>query len=99
MRSFLHVARVEDWEIAQARGEYDVPAGPDAFIYARVPDQLPGVLQRFHASTPRETLVLLEVDPAGLSVEVEAAEDGAGAFPHVYGAIPVASVAAARPVP
>ncbi len=99
MRSFLHVARVEDWAAANARGEYAVPEGRDPFTHACFPEQLPGVLERFYAGTPRETLVLLEVDPAGLPVRLEAAGDGAGDFPHVYGPIPVASVTTARPVP
>ena len=98
MRPFLHVARSEDWERAQERGEYAVPAGRDAFTHACYPEQLAGVLDRFYAGVPRDGLVLLEVDPAGLPVEVEAAGDGAGDFPHVYGPIPVASVTATRPV-
>ncbi len=98
MRSFLHVARVEDWRAAQDSGEYSIPPGKDPFTHACYPEQLPGVLERFYADTPRETLVLLEVEPAGLPVEIEAAGDGAGSFPHVYGPIPVASVTATRPV-
>jgi glutathione S-transferase len=56
------------------------------------------VLERFYTGVPRAELVLLEVDPAGLPVRVEAASDGAGDFPHLYGPLPLASVTAARPV-
>ncbi len=98
MRSFLHVARAEDWARAQERGEYAVPAGKDPFTHACFTEQLAGVLDRFYTGAPRDGLVLLEVDPAGLPVAVEAAGDGAGDFPHVYGPIPVASVTATRPV-
>ena len=97
MRNLLHVARTEDWEAAQASGGYGVPAGPEAFIHACFPEQLPGVLERFYPGD-RSGLVLLEVAPEGLPVRVEAASDGAGDFPHVHGPIPVASVLATRPV-
>ncbi len=97
MRPFLHVARAEDWEAAQAGGSYAVPAGPDPFTHACFPEQLEGVLERFYPGD-RSGLVLLEVDPEGLPVRVEAASDGAGDFPHVHGPIPVASVLATGPV-
>ena len=99
MRSFLHVARAEDWEAALAAGEYAVPAGPDPFTHACFPEQLAGVLGRFYSGVPRAGLVLLEVAPEGLPVRVEAASDGFGDFPHVHGPIPVASVTATRAVP
>lgn len=99
MRPFLHVARLEDWSAAEASGAYEVPAGPDPFTHACYPEQLAGVLERFYATTPREELILLEVEPEGLPVRVEAAGDGFGDFPHVYGPIPVANVAGTRPVP
>ncbi len=99
MRPLLHVARVEDWRAAQAEGAYAVPAGRDRFTHACFPEQLDGVLERFHAGTPREALVLLEVDPEGLPVRVEAARDGAGDFPHVFGPIPLANVLATHAVP
>ncbi len=96
MRSFLHVARAEAWEEARRTGEYPVPDG--AFTHCCYAEQLAGVLARFYTGVPREELVLLEVEPAGLPVEVEPADDGAGDFPHVYGPIPVASVVATLPV-
>jgi len=76
-----------------------VPPGPDGgpapFLHLCEPDQLPGVLERFFAAEP-EPLVLLEVDPAGLDVRREAAPDGAGVFPHLYGPLPVSAVTAVR---
>ena len=98
MRPSLHVARSADWERAKERGEYAVPPGRDPFTHACHPEQLAGVLDRFYAATPRAGLVLLEVDPAGLPVEVEADGDGAGDFWHAYGPIPGASVTVTRPV-
>ncbi len=97
MRSFLHVARAEAWALARERGEYAIPGGD--FIHGCYAEQLAGVLERFYGGVPREELVLLEVEPAGLPVRVEAAGDGAGEFPHVYGPIPVVSVSATLPVP
>lgn len=99
MRPLLHVARAEDWAAAQSTGVYAVPAGPDPFTHACYPEQLDGVLARFYAGVPRAELVLLEIAPQGLAVTVEAAGDGAGDFPHVYGPIPVAAVTATREVP
>lgn len=97
MRSFLHVARVEAWAVARTVGEYAIPEGD--FIHGCYAEQLAGVLARFYAGVAREELVLLEVEPAGLPVRIEAADDGAGDFPHVYGPIPVASVTETLPVP
>ena len=98
----LHVALAFDWEAAGLTGTYPIPAGPGGdpapFIHLCGPEQLPGVLERFFAEED-EPLVLLEVDPAGLDVRLEAAADGAGLFPHLYGALPVASVTAVRPDP
>lgn len=96
MRSFLHVARAEEWEAARRTGAYAVPDG-GAFTHGCYAEQLDGVLDRFYAGVPREELVLLEVEPAGLPVKVEPADDDE--FPHVYGPIPVASVVATLPVP
>ena len=95
MRPFLHVAEREAWAAAQASGSYPVPGG-GPFTHGCFPEQLPGVLERFYAGRDRTDLVLLEVDPAGLPVVTEPADDGAGDFPHVYGPIPVASVVATR---
>ena len=98
----LHVALAFDWEAAQLTGTYPIPAGPGGepapFIHLCNPEQLAGVLDRFFAEEA-EPLVLLEVDAAGLDVRLEAAADGAGLFPHLYGPLPVAAVTAVRPDP
>ncbi len=99
MEPILHVARKDAWEAAHARGEYAIPDGPDPFIHACSEEQLPGVLERFYRGVPRDELVLLEVDTTGLPLEVEAASDGFGDFPHVYGPIPTGNVVAVRAVP
>jgi len=98
----LHVAAEADWQAARAAGTYPVPPGPGGapapFIHLCTPAQLPGVLERFFASAPAP-LVLLEVDRQGLDIRYEEAPDGAGVFPHLYGPLPVAAVAAVRPDP
>lgn len=101
-RPLLHVALAPAWQAAQRSGTYPVPPGPDGepapFLHLCLPDQLPGVLERFFGAEPAQ-LVLLEVDPAGLDVRMEAAADGAGVFPHLYGPLPVAAVTAVHPDP
>lgn len=102
VRPLLHVARAADWEAARRTGTYPVPPGPGgtpgAFIHLCLPDQLPGVLERFFLAEPAP-LALLEVDPAGLDVRMEPAADAAELFPHLYGPLPVAAVTAVGPDP
>jgi len=37
MRSFPHIARVEDWEAARVRGEYADGAGGFPHVYSPIP--------------------------------------------------------------
>ncbi|MEA2305699.1 MAG: hypothetical protein QOH43_2979 [Solirubrobacteraceae bacterium] len=95
MPPVLHVARRADWEAAQASGTYPIPGG-GPFIHCCFPDQLAGVLARFFAGA--DDLLQLTIDPRGLPLVVEPAEDGAGDFPHLHDGLPVASVVDVRPV-
>lgn len=95
MPPVLHVARRPDWEAAEGSGTYPVPGG-GPFIHCCFPDQLAGVLERFFAGA--DDLLQLTIDPRGLPLVVEAAEDGAGDFPHLHGPLPVASVVDVRPL-
>ena len=101
-RPLLHVARAADWHAAQDSGTYPIPpapaGGPAPFLHLCLPEQLPGVLGRFFAAEP-EPLLVLEVDPAGLDVRMEAAPDGAGVYPHLYEPLPAGAVTGVRPDP
>jgi glutathione S-transferase len=97
----FHVATLADWERARATGRYATSTlgrtlAEEGFIHASRADQWRGVLERFYAGVT-EPLVLLEIDTALLDapvVEEPAAPGAAEAFPHVYGAVPVAAVTA-----
>lgn len=101
MDEVLHITTAAAWQDAGATGEYAIPADPVApagarpFIHLCRPEQLAGVVGRFYPP-PHDELVVLTVDPVGLPIVVEAAPDGAGDFPHLYGPLPVGSVTAVR---
>lgn len=94
----LHLATAEDWA---ARSEVDYrPAGlaDEGFVHCSVERQLPGVVDRYYRD--RDDLVLLHIDPAGLTADV-VWEDTTGRgerFPHVYGPIAVGAVVAVEPL-
>lgn len=101
MDEVLHLTTDAAWRAAGETGEYAIPPDPVAptgaapFIHLCRPDQLAGVVARFYPP-PHDGLVVLTVDPEGLPIVVEAAPDGAGDFPHLYGPLPVRSVTAVR---
>jgi uncharacterized protein (DUF952 family) len=61
-------------------------------VHAGFADQLTGTRARKYADLPDEALVVLELDPATLSVPVVVEDLGAGPFPHLYGPLPVDEV-------
>ena len=88
----LHIATAEDWEARS--GLHYRPAGlvDDGFVHCCDRSQLAGVLDRYYRD--RDDLVLLHLDPAGLTVDV-VWEDTTGRgerFPHVYGPIDAAAI-------
>lgn len=101
MDEVLHITTDVAWRAAAAAGEYAIPPDPVApagaapYIHLCRPEQLGGVVERFYPP-PHHDLVVLTVDPQGLPILVEEAPDGAGAFPHLYGPLPVRSVVAVR---
>ncbi len=94
----FHVATVEDWE-ARSAADYR-PAGlaTEGFVHCCDAGQLPGVLDRYYRG--RDDLVLLTIDPAGLTVDV-VWEDSTGRgerFPHAYGPLALGAVVATGPL-
>jgi uncharacterized protein (DUF952 family) len=92
----LHLTRTGAWDDAQESGIYAIPDGAP-FIHACRPHQLAGVVARFYPP-PNTDVLVLTIDPDGLRVVVEPAEDGAGDFPHIYGPLPVDNVTDVRPL-
>lgn len=63
------------------------------FVHLSRPDQVEATADRFYAG--RADLLLLSVDPSGLDLRWEEGEPGE-LFPHVYEALPLASVTAVK---
>jgi uncharacterized protein (DUF952 family) len=89
-----HVCRAEEWQAAQAAGQYEGSSQDraDGFIHFSDAAQLVGSVAKHRAG--QDGLVILEVDaPAlGPSLKWEPSRGGQ-LFPHLYGALPVVTVA------
>lgn len=96
MPDLLHLTTTGAWNDAQGSGVYPIP-GDGPFIHLCHPDQLAGVVERFHPG-PHGDVLVLTVDPDGLRIMLEAAEDADGVFPHLYGELPVDNVTDVRPL-
>jgi len=99
----LHLALAADWDAAVRAGRYEVSTrgvslAQEGFVHASTAEQLPGVAAAFYRDAGPLVLLVLDVgalEAAGSPVRWEV-PDGAppasGAFPHVYGPVPVAAV-------
>jgi uncharacterized protein (DUF952 family) len=96
----LHLALPSDWRAAREAGEYRISTrgcGLDqiGFIHCSYPTQLVGVANRFYADLTELVVLHIEADLLDAPVKLEpATDDGGELFPHVYGPIPTAAVAA-----
>jgi uncharacterized protein (DUF952 family) len=97
-----HIALAEDWEQAQATGEYTVSTRGRSleqvgYIHASQEHQVAGVANAVYQGAP--DLVILTIDPDLLQAEIRL-EQPAGmdeAFPHIYGPLNTGAVTEARP--
>lgn len=89
-----------DWTAAQAAGRYDgAPIDrADGYIHFSAADQVAETAAKHFAG--QENLVLLAVPAERLGDELRWEPSRGGAlFPHLYGALPVAAVAAVHDLP
>jgi uncharacterized protein (DUF952 family) len=99
----FHIATAADWRHTLGTGTYTTSTAgrtleEEGFIHASRRDQVQGVFDRYYRSAG-EHLVLLTIDPAGLTdadVRVEAVGDDT--YPHVYGPINRGAVVDAVPL-
>ncbi len=96
--TILHFCTAAAWVAASAAGEYVGDSlASEGFIHCSTAEQVH--LPANALMRGRTDLVLLEIDPARLSVPVrwepgDPADPDAMAFPHVYGPIPAGAVVA-----
>lgn len=100
----FHLTERDAWRQAQEAGRYQwstrgVTAEAEGFVHCCFAAQWPAVRTAYYADLAAEDLVLLSLDPARLSVPVVVEDLGAGAYPHLYGELPVADVSAAAAPP
>jgi 2-haloacid dehalogenase len=101
-RPVLHLTEGSWWQRAQADGVYPWSSRratyeAEGFVHASFAEQTAGTRRRYYGDLPDADLVVLELDPDRLSVPVVVEDLGAGAYPHLYGPLPVAEVRAVRP--
>lgn len=98
----FHIAAVDDWQAALLAGDYRVSTlgrslADEGFIHASRAGQVDGVRAAFYGD-PGLRLVLLEIDPTRLEVELrlEVPPGAEVAFPHIYGPLRIDAVVAVR---
>lgn len=100
MALIFKIVAAEEWRAAEAAGVF-FGAGidrQDGFIHFSTASQAPETAAKWFAG--RGDLMLVAVDAEGLGRELRwEASRGGALFPHLYGALPLALVAWARPLP
>lgn len=95
MATIYHVTTRQEWQDAQAKGQYEAPSLADeGFIHCSEDRQVQGVLDRYFEG--QDGLVKLEIDTDKLTSPLfydwsESVED---TFPHIYGPINTDAVVA-----
>lgn len=91
------MVREADWREAEAQGAYRGSADDrrDGFLHFSTAAQLRASAAKHRAGQADLLLVAVEAAPLGDALRWEPAAGGkrSGLFPHLYGALPVASVA------
>ncbi|MFI6346627.1 GNAT family N-acetyltransferase [Streptomyces sp. NPDC050560] len=103
----LHLAERAHWEAARTTGTYTRSTrgrtlAEVGFIHCSRPHQLRRVADFLYTDTDPADLVVLVIDPSGLTAPVreEPPEpDAAETFPHIYGPLPVSAVHDTVPFP
>ena len=100
MPVIYHITRKTDWKTALATGSYAADSlAIEGYIHCSTAEQVIATANRLFRG--RRDLVLLCVETNGVKAEIryENLEGGTNLFPHVYGALEVASVLAVHDFP
>ena len=100
MALIFKIVAAEEWRTAAAAGVFlgaEVDR-TDGYIHFSTAAQAPETAAKWFADRADLILVAVEADALGPALRWEPSRGGA-LFPHLYGALPLAAVAWARPLP
>ena len=100
MPGIYHITRKTDWETALAAGPYAADSlATQGYIHCSTAEQVIATANRLFRA--RRDLVLLCVETNRVKAEIryENLEGGTNLFPHVYGALEIASILAVHDFP
>jgi len=100
MALVFKIVAAEAWRAAAAAGVFlgaEVDRA-DGYIHFSTAAQAPETAAKWFAGRADLTLIAVEADALGPALRWEPSRGGA-LFPHLYGALPLAAVAWARPLP
>jgi len=100
MALIFKIVAAAEWRAAEAAGAFVGAAvdREDGYIHFSTAAQAPETAAKWFAGRRDLTLVAVEADTLGQALRWEPSRGGA-LFPHLYGALPLAAVAWARPLP
>jgi uncharacterized protein (DUF952 family) len=100
MALVFKIVAAEEWRAAVAAGVFlgAVVDRTDGYIHFSTAAQAPETAAKWFAGRADLTLVAVEADALGPDLRWEPSRGGV-LFPHLYGALPLAAVAWARPLP
>jgi uncharacterized protein (DUF952 family) len=93
------ILRADEWAAAQSTERYEGSADDlrDGFVHLSTAVQLPGTLDRHFGGETGLMLLALDAEALGGELRWETSTGGE-AYPHYYGALPMAAVTDVTPV-
>jgi len=100
MSMIYHLAREAEWRASERLGLYEGTADDrrDGFLHFSTAAQVAESAARHRRGEADIVLVAADADSLGAALRWEPSRGGA-LFPHLYGALPLASVLWAKPLP
>jgi len=97
MTELLHITDRASWQEAVRAGEYrmstrGVTLEQEGFIHCSLRHQLRAVAEFIYGDADDLVVLVIDSDQVPADVRYEAPAPGSEAYPHIYGALPVAAV-------
>lgn len=88
MPIIYHVTTATAWNAAKEQGAYEAPSlKEEGYIHCSMPEQIPGVLQRYFAGKTDLIKLVIDTDKLTSKYFYDWSTSSEDTFPHVYGPI------------